>query len=58
MERGYTRAWRRAFARRLAIGRALQAGLFRPALATAGLRALNAVPSLGRLFVAATRDPA
>ena len=51
----YDREWRREFRTRLALGRALQAGLFRPRVARAGLAALARVPALGRALVARTR---
>jgi flavin-dependent dehydrogenase len=53
----YARAWRREFATRLALGRALQAILLRPGWLGPGLRLLNALPGLGRWFVARTRGP-
>ncbi len=53
----YRRAWRSEFAGRLRLGRALQAGLFRPRVARAGLAVLDRVPALGRFFVRATRGP-
>lgn len=52
----YAADWQRRFAPRLRLGRALQACLLRPRLASSGLHLLNAVPALGRYFVAHTRD--
>lgn len=51
----YERAWRREFGVRLRLGRALQAGLFRPGVASAGLAVLAAAPALGRALVRLTR---
>jgi flavin-dependent dehydrogenase len=56
LKREYDRSWRAGFRRQLGIGRVLQAGLFRPAVARAGVRLLNAFPQLGDYFVRATRD--
>jgi flavin-dependent dehydrogenase len=58
LAREYERRWRREFAGRLRLGRALQAALFRPSVARAGLAALDRLPALGRYFIAATRDRA
>lgn len=56
MREGYERSWRAGFRMQLGIGRVLQAGLFRPVVADAGIRLLNAVPSLGNFFIRVTRD--
>lgn len=56
LQQRYEREWRAEFRHRLGVGRLLQAALFRPAAAAAGVRLLNAVPWLGDYFVRATRD--
>ena len=56
LERSWTRLWRREFARRLAVGRALQTALFRPWLSRAGLALLARAPALGRMLISATRE--
>jgi len=57
LAREYVQRWRREFAGRLRLGRALQAALFRPAVTRMGLAVLDRLPALGRYFIAATRDP-
>ena len=56
LQQRYEREWRAEFRHRLGVGRLLQAALFLPAAAAAGVRLLNAVPWLGDYFVRATRD--
>jgi len=52
----YTAEWWRAFRVRLRLSRALQTFMLRPRWLTPGLHVLNAVPTLGNLLVAHTRD--
>jgi flavin-dependent dehydrogenase len=56
LERAWTRRWRREFTARLAVGRALQSGLFRPRVARAGLAVLARVPAVGQALIALTRE--
>lgn len=51
----WDRAWRSEFARRMLIGRALQAILLRPLPADAAIRALDFVPALSSRLVKMTR---
>lgn len=51
----WDRAWRSEFARRMLIGRALQAILLRPLPADAAIRALDFVPALSSRLVRMTR---
>ncbi len=51
----YTAAWNREFRLRLRLGRWMHAGYVRPAVAHAGVRAVGAVPPLGRWLIRATR---
>jgi len=58
LRRRYESEWRREFRTRLAVGRLLQTGLFRPKVARFGLAALNHLPALGRVLIQLTRDTA
>jgi flavin-dependent dehydrogenase len=58
LRRRYELEWRREFRTRLAVGRLLQTGLFRPKVARFGLAALNRLPALGRVLIQLTRDTA
>lgn len=55
-KRLYLQRWRKNFAGRLQLGRALQAIMLRPALLTPGLRLMNLLPVLGNLLLTQTRD--
>jgi flavin-dependent dehydrogenase len=55
LARAYERAWRSEFAGRLRLGRALQAGLFRPRVARVGLAVLDVAPVLGGALIRMTR---
>jgi flavin-dependent dehydrogenase len=55
-KRLYSQRWNGTFARRLQLGRMLQAVMLRPALLTPGLRLLNLLPALGNFLVSQTRD--
>ncbi len=56
LRRRYARDWRREFAGRLRLSRALQSLMLRPALLSPALRIAGAFPSVGELLVARTRD--
>jgi flavin-dependent dehydrogenase len=55
-KREYERGWRRTFAGRLRLGRALQSIMLRPRLIGPGLRVMNRIPPLGDWLVRQTRD--
>lgn len=55
-KKSYADAWRRTFAGRLRLGRALQNIMLRPRLIGPGLRVMNRVPPLGDWLVRQTRD--
>jgi flavin-dependent dehydrogenase len=52
----YSKLWWRTFGTRLRLSRVLQAFMLRPNWLTPGLRVMNALPAVGRLLVAHTRD--
>lgn len=56
MIRDYTRTWRKTFASRLQLGRALQSVMLRPALLAPSLQMLNSIPSIGNWLIKHTRD--
>jgi flavin-dependent dehydrogenase len=56
LPRAYATEWKRAFDRRLWLGRLLQGCIFQPRLLSLGLRILNRTPTLGRYLVDHTRD--
>ena len=53
--RAYARRWRREFALRVRICRAIGRAASRPAVQTAAIAALRAAPAAGRLLVRGTR---
>jgi flavin-dependent dehydrogenase len=52
----YALAWQQEFGGRVRVGRLAQALMLRPGMFGLALRLFNAAPSLGRYFVARTRD--
>ncbi|MDZ4770447.1 MAG: NAD(P)/FAD-dependent oxidoreductase [Chloroflexota bacterium] len=56
VKRRYADEWRRTFAARLRLGRALQSLILRPAILTPGLRVMRTFPALGNWLVNNTRD--
>ena len=55
-KREYERIWRRTFAGRLRLGRALQGVMLQPRLIGPGLRTMDLIPPLGDWLVRQTRD--